>query len=239
MSGPSWPQLVIFDCDGVLVDSEVLSIREAAAALRREGLAIGEAEVRDRFLGVSLDTLMTQVEADLGRSLSGDFSQRLTAATLAAFERDMKPIAGIAAAVQAIDAMVCVASSGTLERIRRSLDIAGLRDLFEPHIYSATMVARGKPHPDLFLHVADAVKIAPQQCLVVEDSLVGVTAARQAGMTVFGFTGGAHLAGTNQAELLAESGAEKVFAEMTALPALIRFAAGLGNRPPLLAGLRG
>jgi HAD superfamily hydrolase (TIGR01509 family) len=239
MSGPSWPQLVIFDCDGVLVDSEVLSIREATAALQQEGLAIGEAEVRERFLGTSLDTLMTQIEADLGRSLSGDFSRRLTSATLAAFERDMKPIAGVAQAIQAIDAMVCVASSGTLERIRRSLDIAGLRDLFEPNIYSATMVARGKPYPDLFLHVAAAVNVAPQHCLVIEDSLVGVAAARQAGMSVFGFTGGAHLVGTNQAELLAETGAEKVFADMSALPALIRFAAALGSRPALLADLRG
>jgi HAD superfamily hydrolase (TIGR01509 family) len=225
MSGPSWPQLVIFDCDGVLVDSEILSIREATVALRQEGLAIDEADVRDRFLGASLQTLMTQAEADLGRKLSGDFPGRLTSATLAAFERDMKPIAGVAEAVHAIDAMVCVASSGTLERIRRSLDIAGLRELFEPNIYSATMVARGKPHPDLFLHAARSARIAPEQCLVVEDSLVGVSAARQAGMPVFGFIGGAHHAGTNQAELLAEIGAETVFDDMMALPALIRAAA--------------
>jgi beta-phosphoglucomutase-like phosphatase (HAD superfamily) len=226
MAGQSWPQLVIFDCDGVLVDSEVLSIREATAALQREGLAIDEAAVRDRFLGVSLATLVSVAEADLGRGLSSDFSRRLTSATLAAFEREMMAIAGVAEAVQAIDAMVCVASSGTPERIRRSLDIAGLRDLFEPNIYSATMVARGKPHPDLFLHV------------VIEDSVVGVLAARRAGMSVFGFTGGAHLIGTNQADRLAESGAGKVFADMTALPALIRVVADLGNRPPLLADVR-
>jgi len=168
---------------------------------------------------------MTEVEADLGRKLSGDFPRRLTTATLAAFERDMKPIAGVAEAVHAIDAMVCVASSGTLERIRRSLDIVGLRELFEPNIYSATMVPRGKPHPDLFLHAASTVRIAPEQCLVVEDSLVGVSAARQAGMPVFGFVGGTHHAGTNQAELLVEIGAETVFDDMTALPALIRAAA--------------
>ncbi len=165
---------------------------------------------------------MASAEADLGRALSHEFSARLASATLAAFERDMKPIAGVAEAVRAIDAMVCVASSATPERIRRSLDIAGLRALFEPHIYSATMVARGKPHPDLFLHVAKTVNIAPADCLVIEDSLVGVAAARQAGMPVFGFAGGTHLLGTDQGARLAESGAEQVFASMAMLPALIR-----------------
>jgi HAD superfamily hydrolase (TIGR01509 family) len=221
-SKPDWPRLVIFDCDGVLVDSEVLSIREAAAALRQEGLAIDEAGVRDRFLGVSVASLVASAEAELGRSLSDGFSVRLASATIAAFERDMKPIAGVAEAVRAIDAMVCVASSATLERIRRSLDIAGFRALFEPHIYSATMVARGKPHPDLFLHVAKAIDVAPQDCLVIEDSLVGVAAARRAGMSVFGFSGGTHLLGTDQATRLTEGGAEQVFASMAMLPALIR-----------------
>ena len=230
MSDQIWPQLVIFDCDGVLVDSEVVSIREAAAALRREGLAIDEAGVRDRFLGVSLASLIASVEADLGRSLSSDFSARLTGATLAAFEREMKAIAGVAEAVQAIQAMVCVASSGTPERIRRSLDIAGLRDLFEPHIYSATMVAQGKPHPDLFLHVAETLKIAPRHCLVIEDSVAGVTAARRAGMSVFGFAGGAHFVDADQAERLAASGAARVFVDMTELPALIKSGRGPGSQ---------
>jgi HAD superfamily hydrolase (TIGR01509 family) len=217
-----WPQLVIFDCDGVLVDSEVLSIREATAALRREGLSIDEAEVRDRFLGTSLATLIAAVEAELGRALSAGFAGRLTEATLSAFEREMKPIADVAEVVQAIDAMVCVASSATPDRIRRSLDIAGLRHLFEPQIYSATMVPRGKPDPDLFLHVARTVSVEPRDCLVIEDSVVGVAAACRAGMSVFGFTGGAHLSGTDQAERLARAGARRVFAEMRRLPSLLQ-----------------
>jgi HAD superfamily hydrolase (TIGR01509 family) len=217
-----WPQLVIFDCDGVLVDSEVLSIREATAALRREGLAIDEAQVLERFLGTSLATLVADAEAELGRALSAGFAGRLTEATLAAFEREMKPIAGVAEAVRAIGGTVCVASSATPERIRRSLEIAGLRQLFEPRIYSATMVARGKPHPDLFLHVARSVAVIPADCLVIEDSVVGVAAARSAGMTVFGFTGGTHLAGSAQAERLAQAGARRVFSDMAALPGLMR-----------------
>ncbi|MFO1058141.1 MAG: HAD family hydrolase [Dongiaceae bacterium] len=223
-----WPRLVIFDCDGVLVDSEVLSIREAAAALRREGLMLDEPVVQQRFLGTSLATLVAAAEAELGRALSAGFAARLTAATLAAFEREMKPIAGVAEVVPALGAAVCVASSGTPERIRRSLEIAGLLPLFEPQIYSATMVARGKPDPDLFLHVAQSLGVRAADCLVVEDSVFGVAAARRAGMTVFGFTGGTHLAGTDQAERLARAGAQLVFADMRQLPALIAAEPGPG-----------
>ena len=216
-----WPQLVIFDCDGVLVDSEVLSIREATAALRREGLLLEESAVQQRFLGTSLATLVAAAESELGRALSPGFAARLTEATLAAFEREMTAIAGVAEVVPALGAAVCVASSGTPERIRRSLEIAGLLPLFEPRIFSASMVARGKPAPDLFLHVARSLGVAPEGCLVIEDSLFGVAAARSAGMTVLGFTGGAHLAGTDQAERLLRAGARQVFADMRQLPVLI------------------
>jgi HAD superfamily hydrolase (TIGR01509 family) len=228
MARRPWPRLVIFDCDGVLVDSEVLSIREATAALRREGLLLDEPAVQERFLGTSLATLVAAAEAELGRALSPGFAARLTEATLAAFEREMTAIAGVAEVVPALGAAVCVASSGTPERIRRSLEIAGLIALFEPNIYSATMVARGKPAPDLFLHVAASLGVPPAGCLVIEDSVFGVAAARSAGMTVFGFTGGTHLAGSDQAGRLARAGAHRVFAEMLELPALIEAEPGPG-----------
>ena len=215
------PGLVIFDCDGVLIDSEIISVRVTAAALREEGLAIDEAEVSRRFLGLSDTSLIASVEQQLGRSLAAGFAKALVARTLAAFEDDLHVMPGVEAAIRALACKVCVASSSAPARLARSLELTGLAGLFGGNIFSAKMVARGKPAPDLFLHAAAAMGVAPGNCLVIEDSVPGVTAAGRAGMRVFGFCGGSHLHGPAPAAALAAAGAHLVFDDMDLLAGLM------------------
>src|SRR4029453_15960272 len=135
---------------------------------------------------------------------------------------DLKAIAGVAAAIAAIDLPKCVASSGTPEKIRHGLECAGLCDLLSPHIFSATQVKRGKPAPDLFLFAANEMRAAPERCLVIEDSVPGVTGAVAAGMTVLGFHGGSHCQPGDPDETRAGAGAGLVCDEMRELPDLVR-----------------
>ena len=217
----SHPELVIFDCDGVLVDSETISIRVTAQALREAGLAIAPHEVARRFLGLSMSSMMAIVEAELGRKLAPGFAAMLVARVLEAFERELQPVAGVAAAVAALPCKSCVASSSAPERLRRALEIAGLAPLFGPNVFSAAMVARGKPEPDLFLHAARVMGVAPQRCLVVEDSVPGIVAAGRAGMRAFGFCGGSHLRGMDAEAAQRAAGATLAFRSMAELPGLL------------------
>ena len=137
------------------------------------------------------------------------------------FAGELKGIDGVREAVSGLHCRVCVASSSPLERIRLALTLAGYDVLFEPHIFSATMASRGKPHPDLFLYAARQMHADPAQCLVIEDSAAGVMAAVSAGMEVFGFVGGSHVAGSFQAERLSAAGASIIFDEMSRLPEII------------------
>jgi HAD superfamily hydrolase (TIGR01509 family) len=212
--------LVIFDCDGVLVDSEVISSRAHAQTLTQHGYPITEDQVLVRFLGVSDREAQLIVEAETGRKLPDDFDAQMKAAALAFYADELKPIAYIAEAVQAIALPRCVASSGTPEKIHHGLVYTGLYDLFAPHVFSATQVARGKPAPDLFLFAAERMKVPPARCLVIEDSVAGVTGAREAGMTVLGFHGGSHC-GAGHAETLRTAGAIETFDDMRGLPDLI------------------
>jgi HAD superfamily hydrolase (TIGR01509 family) len=216
-----WPELVIFDCDGVLVDSELIALGLTRHALGAAGLALTHAQAIDRFLGFSLDTIIQSAEADLGGALPTGFRDDLSRDILARFAAGLKGIEGVRRAVAGLACNVCVASSSPPERIRLALSAAGYDALFEPHIFSATMAARGKPHPDLFLHAARAMGAAPGRCLVIEDSAPGVMAAVSAGMAVFGFVGGSHFSGLAQGERLKEAGAELIFDEMGQLPELI------------------
>ena len=190
-----WPEVVIFDCDGVLVDSEVLASARLGAALERLGLKLDESQIRELFLGVSEQSMLGIAERALGAPLPPEFQSELANDVLADFERELKGIKGIAELIGRLDARVCVASSSSIERIRASLRIVGYANLFEPHVFSASEVARGKPEPDLFLHAAQRMGASAADCLVIEDSVHGVTAARRAEMVVFGFTGGAHAQG--------------------------------------------
>jgi HAD superfamily hydrolase (TIGR01509 family) len=217
-----WPEVVIFDCDGVLVDSEVIALAETRQALGEAGLNLSNKEVLDRFLGLSAEAVKTSAEKDLGGLLPASFPSDLTRRILAGFESELKGVAGIREALAGLGARVCVASSSPLERIRRSLAAVGYAGLFEPNIFSASAVKRGKPFPDLFLYAATAMEASCEACLVIEDSVPGVQAAAEAKMTVFGFTGGSHISGPGQGERLKAAGAALVFDDMTHLPDMIR-----------------
>lgn len=216
-----WPEVVIFDCDGVLVDSELIALGQTRRALGAAGLPITHAEAIDRFLGLSVDTIVQRAEEDLAGALPADFRSDLARDILTRFTSELKGIEGVRQAVAGLGCRVCVASSSPPERIRLALSVAGYSGLFEPHIFSATMTPRGKPHPDLFLHAARQMGAAPEKCLVIEDSAPGVVAAVRAGMEVFGFVGGSHFSGDAPRERLKEAGASLIFDEMSQLPQII------------------
>jgi HAD superfamily hydrolase (TIGR01509 family) len=213
--------LVIFDCDGVLVDSEVISCRAHAQTLTRHGYPITDDQVLERFLGVSDREARQIVEAEIGRKLPDDFEAQVKQATLQFYAGDLRAIAHVGEAIAAIGLPKCVASSGTPEKIRHGLSCTGLYDRLAPHIFSATQVARGKPAPDLFLFAAGQMQVAPARCLVIEDSVPGITGARAAGMTVLGFHGGSHCR-PGHADTLRAAGALMAFDDMRQLPELIR-----------------
>jgi HAD superfamily hydrolase (TIGR01509 family) len=214
-------ELVIFDLDGVLVDSEPISSRVTAAALTEAGIGISAAEVCERFLGVSTASMLRALEAEHGCRLPETFQENLRARILKAFEHELEPVPGIAALLDALAVDRCVASSSHPERIRRSLDLVGLLKRFAPHLFSATMVSAGKPAPDLFLLAAARMATEPARCLVIEDSEVGIRAAKAAGMTAFGFTGASHVRPKTHAPRLRAAGADAIFAEVPALVGLM------------------
>jgi HAD superfamily hydrolase (TIGR01509 family) len=211
--------LIIFDCDGVLVDSDVISCRAHAETLTRHGYPITANQVLDRFLGVSDREARQMIEAELGRSLPHDFEIQVKQATLRSYADDLRAVPHAREAIVAIDLPKCVASSGTPEKIRHGLDCAGLYDLLAPNIFSALQVKRGKPAPDLFLFAATQLQASPERCLVIEDSVPGVTGALAAGMSVLGFHGGS-LCGPGHAEALHAAGAFRTFDDMRQLPGL-------------------
>jgi HAD superfamily hydrolase (TIGR01509 family) len=185
------PQLVIFDCDGVLVDSEPISNRILAEMLSAQGLATTLAQSRRDYQGLLLADIVRVAEGRLGRSLPEDWQERFEAQRDAAFRLELEPVAGAAKAVRRVRAAGvarCVASQGKPHKIRLSLELTGLRELFaERELFSAYSVARGKPHPDLFLHAAASIGVDPLESVVVEDTASGVTAAVAAGMRVIGY----------------------------------------------------
>jgi HAD superfamily hydrolase (TIGR01509 family) len=212
--------LVIFDCDGVLVDSEIISCQSHADAFSAFGYPITAAQVFDRFLGRSALQAQLEVEAELGRKLPDDFTAQLRERLHSAFEADLQAVIGITQALDGIDIPVCVASSGSHERMRVSLGSVRLYDRLAPHIFSSSQVKHGKPAPDLFLFAAAQMGAAPEACVVVEDSTAGIKGAVAAGMTVLGFHGGSHC-GPGHAASLQAAGATATFSDMSQLPALI------------------
>jgi HAD superfamily hydrolase (TIGR01509 family) len=212
--------LVIFDCDGVLVDSEVISCRAHAETLTRHGYPISADQVLDRFLGVSEREARLMIEHETNRKLPEDFELQVNQATLQSYADDLRAISYVGEAIAAIGVPKCVASSGTPDKIRHGLTCTGLHDLLAPHIFSASQVKRGKPAPDLFLFAADQMQATPARCLVIEDSVPGVTGARAAGMTVFGFHGGSHCR-PGHVDRLRAAGAAVIFDDMRELPGMI------------------
>jgi len=181
-------RLVIFDCDGVLVDSEPLSNAIFAAMVNDLGLKISLEESAERFTGRSLTSCLTDVEQTLGIELPDSFKDDFTNATFEAFRQDLTPVRGIRDLLENFPYSTCVASSGDHEKIRTTLGITGLYPFFEGRIFSATEVSRGKPHPDLFLYAAESMGFQPSACIVIEDSVPGVNAALAAGMKVLGYS---------------------------------------------------
>jgi HAD superfamily hydrolase (TIGR01509 family) len=221
--------LIIFDCDGVLVDSEVISCRAHAEMLTRHGYPMTADQVLDRFLGVSDREARLAVENDLGRKLPDDFEAQMKQAALQRYASELGAIAHVGEAIAAIGLPKCVASSGTPEKIRHGLACAGLFDQLAPHIFSATQVPRGKPAPDLFLFAAGQMAASPSRCLVIEDSVPGIAGALAAGMTVLGFHGGSHCR-PGYDDRLRAAGAALTFADMRELPGLVeRIGASVGH----------
>ena len=214
------PGLVIFDCDGVLIDSETIACRADSACLAELGIVLSADEILDRYLGISAATMCADIEHRLGRVLPPDFAETLRLRVAAAFERELAPMPGVAAVLTALPYRRCVASSSAPERLRHSLSLTGLLHWFEPHVFSATQVARGKPAPDLFRFAAAAMQVTPEACVVVEDSVPGVQAAVAAGMRAIGFTGGGHCR-PGHAERLRAAGAAAIADDMRGLPALV------------------
>ncbi|HUH84066.1 MAG TPA: HAD family phosphatase [Stellaceae bacterium] len=211
--------LVIFDCDGVLVDSEVIASRAVAETLQAIGHAIAPEWVAERFAGMSNKDMYALLEREFG-TLPTAFDAAMNRRAAAIFARELKAMAGVEAVLAGLTMRACVASSSTPEGLARKLEWTGLAGWFTDAVFSTAAVARGKPAPDIFLHVAKRLGVAPARALVIEDSLPGIAAAKAAGMTVFGFTGGSHCR-PGHGERLAAAGAERVFAEMSLLPELI------------------
>jgi HAD superfamily hydrolase (TIGR01509 family) len=182
--------LVIFDCDGVLVDTERIAVRIDVAVLAELGWKMSEAEVIERFMGKSDDAMTREIEAHTGRKLPESWEAPFRHLYREAFAAELTPVPGVVEALDAITLPTCVASSGTHEKIRYTLGLTGLYDRFAGRIFSVDDVRRGKPAPDLFLHAASRMGAAPERCAVVEDSPYGVQAARTAGMRAFGYAGG-------------------------------------------------
>ncbi|MGW3041677.1 HAD family hydrolase [Kitasatospora sp. NPDC001159] len=208
-------ELVIFDCDGILVDSEVIAVRVLVQLGEEYGWPLTEAEVIERFVGRSEAANHTMVAERLGEEAATLFDKRFRELHAEAVDAELTPVDGLVEALEAIALPTCVASSGTHEKMRHTLGRTGLYERFAGRIFSATEVGRGKPAPDLFLHAARSMGVDPAACVVVEDSGPGVTAARAAGMRALGYAGG-----VTAAERLAGPGTV-VFEDMRELPGLI------------------
>jgi HAD superfamily hydrolase (TIGR01509 family) len=206
--------LIIFDCDGVLIDSEVLSCRCLSDALAGHGIALGVDEALELFVGRSLGAVREHYAA-LGRPLPEQFSAELKARVRETFAASLLPIEGVGAVLRRLRSPICVASSSDLDRVSFSLAMTGLSSHFGGRLYTSQMVQRGKPAPDLFLHAAAAMGADPRRTLVIEDSVSGVRAGKAAGMTVWGFVGGSHYASRDGRAILQAAGADRVFARMS------------------------
>ena len=211
------PSLVIFDCDGVLVDSEPIANRVLHGLLVARGIDVTLGATHRRFLGTSASSF-TAALLDLDATIAPDeFLAAFRHELLDVFSRELRAVEGAAELVASLDVPYCVASNSSRIRLVFSLKQTGLFASFAGRIFSAEDVPKPKPAPDLFLHAAETMGVAPGRCLVIEDSDPGIAAGNAAGMTVWGFVGGIHLAGGDAARRLAASGAARVFAKMSDL----------------------
>jgi len=214
------PDLVIFDCDGVLVDSELIFARVLAECLLAVDFPATLDEAITLGFGKNRATLSAAVEARFGSALPDAFFETFAARSAAAFEHELLPVPGVENLLATVTTPRCVASNGHLDRVRQRLALTGLLPFFDPHVFSASQVAHGKPAPDLFLLAAHRFGAQPGSCTVVEDSIPGVEAAIAAQMPVVGFCGGSHCP-DDHAERLRVAGCSRVFARMSDLAAFL------------------
>lgn len=212
----------LFDCDGVLVDSEPLSVAELGRALRESGADIADAEIFARMIGRPVSEIVSTVAQEQGFDATPylpEYRERLRAR----FEEDLTAIPGMADAIRALPAAPkAVASSSTLARLEHTLKLCKLWQDFAPNVFSATQVARGKPEPDLFLFAANQLGMAPQNCIVVEDSPAGILAAQAAGMRVVAFLGGSHADASNLSARVKPLNPDATIATAAELPDTLR-----------------
>lgn len=212
--------LAIFDCDGVLIDSEILAIEAEVRVFTRHGLPVDAAFIFEHCTGLSWKSELAFMEDWFKVTLPPGISAEAAQETERLLQTRLVAMGGIQAALEGLTIPACVASSSTPDRLRLSLGKVGLYARFAPHIFSSTMVKNGKPAPDLFLYAAREMQTAPERCVVIEDSVHGVRAAKAAGMTAIGFTGGSHCR-NGHAQRLLEAGADQVIGGHDALaPAL-------------------
>lgn len=212
--------LVIFDCDGVLLESEILSCSTDAIELTRAGFPYTTEQICEQFLGKTLKSMLATIEADHARPMPDGFADHLKRCNKERFEAELVAVDGIEQVLDGLAVPFCVASSSDVARLDHSLELVGLHGRFAPHIFSADHVKHSKPAPDLFLHAATSMGFMPDRCLVIEDSPAGVAAGLAAGMTVLGFHGGAHCP-PGHGNRLKQAGAHGNFDRMSDLPALI------------------
>jgi HAD superfamily hydrolase (TIGR01509 family) len=208
--------VIIFDCNGVLVDSEPIATAVVAAELQRIGIRIPAEMVARFFTGRRPADMFAAIETATGRALPPRFADAVAEATLRRFRAELRATPHVVHALTWLRGTKCVASSSSLDRVRVSLEATDLLRFFEPNLFSASDVTEGKPAPDLFLHVCRVKGAEPKDCIVVEDSAAGIAAAAAAGMTPIGFVGGSHAAPQLGAQLV-EAGARIVIADMRAL----------------------
>lgn len=214
--------LLIFDCDGVITDSMVLHNQIEEDFYAAAGVKITAADLGRRFAGVARSEISEILEKEHGVKLPADFEDKMHDHKAEIFSKELRPIDGVRDALAALaDTPKCVASGTVSPLLRHSLRVTGLFDVFAPHIFSTDQVKRGKPAPDLFLFAAAQVGAEPADCVVVEDGTAGVIGARAAGMRAWGFTGGSHT-DAGHADRLRAAGAERIFAHMDELSALVR-----------------
>lgn len=217
------PSLVIFDCDGVLIDSEIIAARAQSRALAAHGIAITPEEAARRFAGIPDADMWQTLQQESACSLPEGFAREYADGLAATFRQELRALPGALETVQALrerGLQVCVASSSTPPKLETALKLVGLWDEFAPHVFSTAQVAHGKPAPDVFLFAARQMRAAILDCVVVEDSVPGVRAARAARMRAVGYVGASHN-GPDQRQRLLDEGASDVIDDLRRLPELL------------------
>lgn len=214
--------LLIFDCDGVILDSMVLHTEVEASSYRDIGIHITAEELVARFAGVAQSEVSRVLSLESGVEVPPNLDRRIEEKKVQVFSERLRSMPGIFEALEEVNALPrCIASGTGVASLKHMLSVTGLYAHFSPHIYSSEMVPRGKPFPDLFLYAADRMNHDPDTCIVIEDGVAGVQAGKAANMTVLGFTGGSHTTQNHKKELL-DAGADIVFSSMQELPRLIK-----------------